>query len=182
MMPSINLILSSLFFVVLISELVTANFDPTGSLKQVEYAVKATAKGSTLIAIATTTDVILVSYNQKTDNSVVKQEKIKKISPYFVVGGAGLISDVSYLTNKIFEETLDYSSTFGSSPPIRKIASEIAELMHERTLIAAYRPFGAALCLAGLDDEVSPVLFEIDPTGSLRRKKLSSIGKLRLSD
>lgn len=152
-------------------------FDSGGRLTQVEYADKASMKGGTVIGICTSDSAVLVTWSSWTDRSVKLPRKIHQITEFTGVSSSGIISDVNYLTNKIFEEATEHSFAFGSDPPASRMALSLADYIHDRTMSARYRPLGIRMCLASYDEVSKASITEIDVIGNIHRCKLSCIGE-----
>ena len=153
-------------------------FDSGGRLTQVEYADKASMKGGTVIGICTSDSAILVTWSGWTDRSVKLPCKIHQITEFTGVSSSGIISDVNYLTNKIFEEATEHSFAFGSDPPASRMALSLADYIHDRSMSARYRPLGIRMCIASYDEVSKASITEIDVIGNIHRCKLSCIGEL----
>jgi 20S proteasome alpha/beta subunit len=91
----------------------------------------------------------------------------------------GITSDAAYLIDKCFDMIVSNEKAFDSKPSVGRIATAIAEVMHDRTEDMASRPFGASLCLFGVDPSRSrPELFEVTPSGACTQRRVVGIGKL----
>lgn len=47
-----------------------------------------------------------------------------------------------------------------------QLVRELASVMQEFTQSGGVRPFGISLLIAGMDPELGPLLFQVDPSGS----------------
>jgi 20S proteasome alpha/beta subunit len=154
-------------------------FDSSGRLTQVEYANKASMKGGTVIGICSDEAAVLLTWSSWSDKSVKLPCKIHQITDFTAVSSSGIVSDVNYLTQKIFEEATEHSFVFGSDPPASRMALSLADYVHDRSISARYRPLGIRMCIASYDDISNASITEIDAIGNLHRCKLSCIGKFR---
>ena len=154
-------------------------FDSNGRLTQVEYANKASMKGGTVIGICSDEAAVLLTWSSWSDRSVKLPRKIHQITDFTAVSSSGIVSDVNYLTQKMFEEATEHSFVFGSDPPASRMAMSLADYVHDRSISARYRPLGIRMCIASYDDMSNASITEIDAIGNLHRCRLSCIGKLR---
>jgi 20S proteasome alpha/beta subunit len=152
-------------------------FDSNGRLTQVEYANKASMKGGTVIGICSDEAAVLLTWSSWSDRSVKLPRKIHQITDFTAVSSSGIVSDVNYLTQKMFEEATEHSFIFGSDPPASRMAMSLADYVHDRSISARYRPLGIRMCIASYDDISDASITEIDAIGNLHRCKLSCIGK-----
>jgi 20S proteasome alpha/beta subunit len=93
---------------------------------------------------------------------------------------SGIASDCRYLTNKLFEENSDHLYLYGSNSIGKRLALNIAQKNHKRSLYSNQRLFGAKLCIAYCDTKIGSQILEIDPLGSIYECKLTCLGKLKL--
>lgn len=121
---------------------------------------------------------ILLTYSKTIDKNTILPQKIHKITDYSMVASSGIISDVNFLTDRMFEESTDYSYVYGSEQPTSRLALSIADYVHSRTLSARYRPLGIRMCIASYDDVSRGSILEIDAIGNLHSCQLSCLGEL----
>jgi 20S proteasome alpha/beta subunit len=155
------------------------HFDSDGRLIQVEYANKAAMQGGTVIGIRSNFSAVLFTWTERTGDDDFPESpprKIRKLTESIGLGSSGIVSDVDFLANKMFEEANDYLYLFKSDPPAIRIAQSIADFMHERTLSARYRPMGVRMCVASFDAVANATITEIDPIGNIHRCELSCLG------
>eukprot|EP01041_Mallomonas_annulata_P004921 gene4921-9814_t len=155
----------------------TIFYDPSGRLHQVEYAYKATQLGTTILA-AKSRDyaIILTSTNleQLKDSS---HEKIHSLTPNLCLTASGISSDFTYIKDIIHSTISDNIYTFNTIPRVSQMVSSIAEIFHERTMSARYRPFGIRLLFVGYDDTSGAFIYEIDPMGNTYNCEQAFLGK-----
>ena len=152
-------------------------FDKNGRLTQVEYADKASMSGGTVIGMCSDDAAVILSWSSVADGTFKLPEKIQKITEYTAVSSSGIMSDVKFLTDKMFNEATEHSFIFGSDPPASRMALSIADYVHDRTISARYRPLGIRMCIASYDEKFKATITEIDAIGNLHRCKLSCIGE-----
>eukprot|EP01034_Spumella_vulgaris_P028616 gene28616-35502_t len=79
----------------------------------------------------------------------------------------------------MFDTVLSHQTRFDSDPPISKVASQIAGVVHSNTMVSYKRPFGVSLCLFGYDIHTRRArVFEIDTLGGCHDSRICCIGKL----
>ena len=150
-------------------------FDSNGRLTQVEYADRASMKGGTIIGMCSDCAATLLTWSPVPINSFPLR-KIHRITSNFGVSSSGVVSDVHYLTNKLFEESLEQFQNFGSDIPAIRAANSLASLMHRRTIDDSSRPLGVRMCFANYDDISKGSILEIDPMGNLHQCKVTCTG------
>ena len=152
-------------------------FDSNGRLTQVEYANKASMNGGTIIGVRSEDIAILITWSSWTDKNVLLPRKIHKITDFTGVSSSGIVSDVNFITDKMFEEATEHSFIFGCDPPASRLAMSIADYVHERTISARYRPLGIRTCIASYDEISKASILEIDSIGNLHKCRLTCVGK-----
>lgn len=152
-------------------------FDKSGRLTQVEYADKASMNGGTVIGICSEEAAVLLTWSSVSDGTLKLPEKIQKITEHTGVSSSGILSDVKFLTDKMFNEATEHSFVFGSDPPASRLSLSIADYVHDRSISARYRPLGIRMCIASYDKTFKASITEIDAIGNLHRCKVSCIGE-----
>jgi 20S proteasome alpha/beta subunit len=148
-------------------------------MNQIDYANKAAAKGGTILGIRSKDFSVSFSLRNRKQSSVLSQpSKVRKLTSYYGIGAAGILSDANYLSNSMFDMVLSHQTKFDSDPPMARVASHIATIIHSNTMVSSRRPFGVSLCLFGFDDSSQCArLFEIDPAGGCHDCRLCCIGQ-----
>jgi len=133
-------------------------FDSSGKLPQVDLALKASSKGSTIIAAAGIDGAVAVicspSRSESAD-SLVGKENLNILQSSFKICDTigfcygGIISDGTYLRNYLFDIIANHIHIYRSNPSLSRIAASLANRIHENTLSARQRPFGTRCILIG---------------------------------
>lgn len=152
------------------------------AMNQIEYANKAVQKGGSILGVRSKDFSVSFSLRNKKRSSVLSQpSKVRKLTSSYGIGAAGILSDANYLTNSMFDMVLSHQTKFDSDPPMSKLASHVAAIVHSNTMVSSRRPFGVSLCLFGFDDSSqSARMFEIDPLGGCHDCRICCIGKERI--
>ena len=172
---TLKFFLRTVSLLVLLTKSNGEGFDSNGRLTQVEYADRASMKGGTIIGMCSDCAATLLTWSPVPTNSFPLR-KIHRITSNFGVSSSGVVSDVHYLTNKLFEESLDQLQNFGSETPAIRAANSLASLMHRRTIDDSSRPLGVRMCFANYDDISKGSILEIDPMGNLHKCKVTCVG------
>ncbi len=91
---------------------------------------------------------------------------------------AGHLPDARFLVAQAREAARGYKQSFGEAAPPRVLNDRMGALMHMTTVYDQYRPFGAALLLAGYDAELKThELYCVEPTGLALRHFGAALGK-----
>lgn len=158
-------------------------YSPEGRLYQIEYAMKASNLGTTILGVATDDFAVLIS-EKKTVNPLQKIESIRKHYKIFdhmafgysgIAGDARAIADIArsfslyhqrmYNENVTAESLLKYLCSlalqFGEKDESRKIFS---------------RPFGSSILVVSYEEK--PKLYLLEPSGSYRRYRAKALGSV----
>ena len=156
-------------------------FDPNGRLLQVEYAYKATSNGNPVTAAKLIDCVIVISSTGIQDSASKCLMKTRRLDDFACCSFAGIASDSMYIANKLFDMVTENHFLYGSSMPTVRLANEVADIFHKRTMSEIYRPLGLKAIIAGYDEVTKSSVIEIDPLGNIYLCKLSFIGNLTFS-
>jgi len=181
-------------------------YDAHGRLPQVESADKASKRGSTVIAVHNRNHGIILTYKSSGDDNdddddannnegeeeeeneekhkqdatsmrVPRDRRVHILSSSLGAAFTGIASDVHFLANKLFDEVSLHTFVFGTDMPNARLANELADTIHSRTLAKRFRPLGVRACLMGCDTQKNVTLFEIDALGSCVQRRLACVGK-----
>ncbi len=152
-------------------------FSPDGRLFQVEYAREAVKRGTTAIGIKATDGVVLLVDKRITSRLLEAEsvEKIFKIDDHIGAATSGLVADARVLIDRARVESQINRMTYNESMGVEALAKKICDYMQTYTQYGGVRPYGAALLIAGVNDD-SIGLFETDPSGTLLEYKATGIG------
>ncbi len=149
-------------------------FSPDGRLFQVEYAREAVKKGTTAVGIVYKDGVVFATTRKKS-NVVISGEKISKVDDHIAAASAGLVADARVLIDLARIRAQQNRLLYDEPISIRAMAKFIADRQQLYTQYAGVRPYGVSLLIGGYD--VSPALFETDPSGVTIETKARAIGK-----
>jgi len=174
-------------------------FSSKGVLVQCERALTAAKNGALSIGIRASNGVVLASY-KKAPSSLVDKEKVRKT--FKVCEGicgtySGLSGDFRVVLETAREICIGYYKVYGRFPYVDTFMKEFSKVVQEKTQKGGLRPFGC-MCLFGgyapirkeirTKDEgeieiveveeavLQPLLFQIDPSGSIKCCFTSGIG------
>jgi len=153
-------------------------FSPDGHLLQVEYAMKAVERGSSVVGIRCPEAVIL-GVEKRTAPKLQNPRTLRKlvqIDEHVVLGFAGLNADARVLVDRARVECQSYRLTFEDKPPVESIARSIAELQQKYTRRGGTRPFGISTFIAGFDGK-TPQLYRTRPAGTHTSWKANATGR-----
>lgn len=154
-------------------------FSPDGHLLQVEYAMKAVEKGSSVVAIRSAEAVVMAverrSAAKLQDPRTVK--KIVQVDSHVTLAFAGLNADARVLIDRARVSCQSYRLTFEDAAPIETVARSIAEVQQKYTRSGGRRPFGITTFLAGFDADGSAQLWRTRPAGTHDAWKANATGR-----
>ncbi len=150
-------------------------FSPDGKLYQVQYAQEAVKKGLTAVGIKVSEGVVLAAEKKKgkllEETSV---EKIFEIDQHVGAAASGLIADARVLVESARIEAQLNRLRYDEPISIASLARYIGDIKQLYTQHGGVRPFGVRLLIGGVD--VSPQLYETDPSGAVASYKAHAIG------
>ncbi len=168
------------------------SFNQEGRLIQVEYAQVAARNGGTVLAVKGKDSIVILSFSDALNHRLIGDEvslregretpdKLRLIHDLYMIG-SGIASDVSHVTDQVFQRSMAHSAKFGSSIPLRRLATTVGQLFHQRTLYSpSSRPLGCSVLLIGRDRRkencIAPVILEVDTLGNVFDCDITCIGK-----
>mmetsp|Transcript_3701 Transcript_3701/g.5068 ORF Transcript_3701/g.5068 Transcript_3701/m.5068 type:complete len:238 (+) Transcript_3701:149-862(+) len=154
-------------------------FSRTGKLLQIEYALNAVANGRTSLGICAK-DGVVIATDKKLASILVDTDQVSKVEPItessgFVYSGVG--PDYRVLVRKARKSAQKYFRMYREHEPVSQLVKTTASVMQEYTQSGGVRPFGVSLLVAGVDPDLTPRLYQVDPSGTYIGWKATAIGK-----
>ena len=149
-----------------------ASFDSDDTIKQVEFAMKGAASGSTLIAAHNEICAVLLTWSPSTTypnlEGTVINPRHHRMSKHGGIGVLGLPSDAALLSKHMFTLCNDYQYAFDEEPMFDRIVRDTGRLIHARTLSPVLRPLCARVCSIAFDPRRHmPQILETDCMGNV---------------
>ncbi len=151
-------------------------FSPDGRLFQVEYAREAVKRGTTACGITYDRGAILAVDKNITSPLLVPDsiEKIFKIDEHIGIATSGLVADARRLVEEARIKAQRNKLAYNEPVSVPALTREICDMKQLYTQYGGARPFGTALLIAGVNEEV--YLFETDPSGAFTQSTATAIG------
>ncbi|MBS7652583.1 MAG: archaeal proteasome endopeptidase complex subunit beta [Candidatus Bathyarchaeia archaeon] len=131
-------------------------------------------QGATTVGLVCKDGVVLASEKRVSWGHLVMSrsgKKVFKLAPNIGLAFAGLVSDMQALTREASAYTALYRLENNRQIPVRSLAKLIANILFERRLF----PLLMETLVGGLDEE-GPVVYSLDPLGSVIPDKFVSVG------
>eukprot|EP01133_Synstelium_polycarpum_P007433 gene7433-8696_t len=155
-------------------------FSPQGKLYQVEYAFKAIKSGGLTSIGIRGKDCVVVASQKKIPDKLIDPNtvtSIYKLTDYIGCIQTGIIPDAKLQVSRARQEAASFHHKFGYQIPPNVLAKRIADYAQLSTQHASARPLGVSMILIGIDDELGPQLFKMDPSGAYFGYKATSAGE-----
>jgi 20S proteasome alpha/beta subunit len=159
-------------------------FSADGRLAQVEYAMEAALRGSTIAAINVPRAPGVCFVVDASGSS----SKVHRIDHHVWLVTAGLSGDARVLAQSLRTSCQNHRLNYGDPPTTEQVARMAGQAQHELTRMAGARPLGCTALVVGIDSSNNnnkfagtPHLFETDPGGIVEECQYAVAGKGRAS-
>mmetsp|Transcript_25342 Transcript_25342/g.51792 ORF Transcript_25342/g.51792 Transcript_25342/m.51792 type:complete len:279 (-) Transcript_25342:447-1283(-) len=150
-------------------------WSPEGRLLQVEYAMESVKQGSACIGIRSSTHCVLGALKRSVSELSSHQKKLLEIDDHVGIGIAGLTADARSLAKWMRNECLNHKYVYGTSMPVGRMMTDLADKHQRTTQTYVRRPYGVGLLVAAYDKS-GPHLYQSCPSGNIYEYYASAIG------
>ncbi len=161
------------------SDFSLTTFDQSGILTQVRHALTAVGNGETCIGMRAKNGIVIAS-EKKLSSPLVDETsffKVDQIASYIGVTYAGLGPDYQAVIHKSRKDAQVYHAHFGDRITPYKLCKKTADLLQEYTQSPGVRPFGIGMIVGGYDEELGPLIYQIEASGTFYCWKATALGK-----
>ena len=159
-------------------DLSPTTYNPEGKVYQVDYAIKATENGGTIIGLKCRDGILLAG-----EKNVLSRMMVENSNKYIFgvtkeIGAVitGVLPDGKAVISRARQEASQYQEFYGHPIKPNILADRVAQFMYLFTLYGGLRPFGSSIILAGrYQNEYR--LFMADPAGALFEYYSCTAGK-----
>lgn len=148
-------------------DLSPTTYNPEGKVFQIEYAMKATENGETIVGLKCK-DGIVIGGERHVVSRMMIEGTNKLVHGVTKTIGAiltGVIPDGKAVLTRAKLEAAHYQEFYGKPIGVRVLAERIALYMHAHTLYGVFRPFGTNIIFSGMDG-AEYKLFMVEPSGA----------------
>lgn len=149
-------------------------------LHTIEQARNSVAKSNPVIGVKYEDGVVLVSKNWDEKDTLVdkdKHQKVELLTDGVIATFAGKQSDGRELIGEIRDSMMEDYERFEQATDIDHHIHEVAEKMKELNMEIISRPFGVELLIGGVDQRGVPVMYQVEPDGTVLPKKAHVAGR-----
>nr|ANM86164.1 proteasome subunit alpha type-6-A [Stygiella incarcerata] len=143
-------------------------FSPEGRLYQIEYTFKAVkSAGFTSVAVRGVDSVCVVT-QKKVPEVLMKEDSVRhlfSVTPQIGCCLTGLQADCRMILSHLRNDAHEFEYEHGFDIPVGVLAQKLADHAQVFTQRAGKRPLAVSTILLGIDEEVGPQLFKVDPSG-----------------
>ena len=143
-------------------------FSPDGRIYQMEYAFKAIHMfGQTSIAVRGN-DSVVVCTQRKVPDKMIVPESVTNIFNLSDSRGAvivGNMNDAKFVVTWLRNAAATFKFKNGYEIPVHVLAQKLGHYLQKYSQHAGIRPFCVNTTIVGIDEELGPQVFRIDPSG-----------------
>ncbi|EGG17506.1 proteasome subunit alpha type 6 [Cavenderia fasciculata] len=155
-------------------------FSPQGKLYQVEYAFKAIKSGGLTSIGIRGKECVVVAGQKKIPDKLIDPStvtSIYKITDYIGCIETGIVPDAKLHVSRARQDAAAFHHKFGYQIQPNFMAKKVADYAQLSTQHASARPLGVSMILIGIDDDLGPQLFKMDPSGAYFGYKATGAGE-----
>ncbi|CAM9889103.1 unnamed protein product [Ectocarpus sp. 12 AP-2014] len=158
----------------------TLSYDPKGRIYQVEYAMEATRRGSTVLGVCGGGCVALVTRDPSPPMSSCRaagpQEGVWAVDAHVGIAACGLRSDIQYVVDCARTWCSEHRFIYGGPMPCQMLSRRLADLIHSWTTRGGKRPLAVDILVGGVDDHAGASLHRVQATGAFQRYRAFAAG------
>lgn len=149
-------------------DLSPTTYNPEGRVFQVDYAIKATENGGTILGLKCRDGILLAGEKNVLSRMMVEgsNKYIQGITQEIGAVITGVIPDGRSVITRARQEASQYEEFYGLPIKTQVLSERVSQYMYMFTLYGGLRPFGTSIIIAGKQSDQYR-LFMIDPSGGM---------------
>ncbi|KAI7854235.1 nucleophile aminohydrolase [Circinella umbellata] len=148
-------------------DLAVSTYSPDGRVFQVEYANKAVDNAGTAVGLRVKDGIVLAVEKLVQSKLLVPgaNRRIQSADLHVGIASAGLIADGRHLVKRARDEAQAWRDIYRQPISGKTMADRLGQYVSAYTLYSSVRPFGCSTIVGAVNEDGTPALYMIEPSG-----------------